>query len=83
MDWQNKLIRLKAGYQEVQYQGKRYSLSKQVFNQGNSIKLYARELGGNDFISCNWYQTKGQQHLKPCEMPKEKVIHFIEEFNTI
>ncbi|HKK76011.1 MAG TPA: hypothetical protein VJ953_13115 [Saprospiraceae bacterium] len=82
MDWQQKLLQLKAGYQEVSYAGKRYGVRKQVFNTGKSLKLFAEELGGPDFISCNWYQTKKGDYLKPCEMPREKVICFLEDFNT-
>ena len=49
------------------------------FNQGKSFKVYAKELEGSDFISLNYYLTKKDNYLKPCEMPAEKVIHFLEE----
>ena len=35
-------------------------------------------VGGNDFVSLNYYETAARPLLKPCEMPAEKVIAFIE-----
>ncbi|WP_437397278.1 hypothetical protein [Flagellimonas lutimaris] len=43
------------------------------------MKLYADELGGNDFISLNYYMTLKDELLKPCEMSVQKVIHFLEK----
>lgn len=65
------------GYSETLYQGKKYSLTKRSFNQGKSIKIFAKELAGKDFISLNFYQLSKQSLLKPCEMPEKKVIHFL------
>ena len=53
------------------------ALLKTIFNNGKSIKLYAKELGGNNFISLNYYITKEKELLKPCEMPTDKVVHFL------
>lgn len=50
------------------------------FNNGKSFKIYAEELGGNDFISLNYYITKTSEKLKPCEMPEEKVIYFLNNY---
>lgn len=47
------------------------------FNAGESVKIYAEELKGTNFISLNFYTSSSQHHLKPCEMPEEKVIHFL------
>lgn len=65
------------GYSEVNYQSKKYGITKSEFNQGKSYKIYAEELGGNDFISLNYYITSNGERLKPCEMPEQKVIHFL------
>ena len=46
------------GYSEGIYNNKKYGITKTIFNKGKSIKLYAEELGGNDFISLNYYITK-------------------------
>jgi hypothetical protein len=65
------------GYSEVLYKQKKYGLTKTDYNNGKSIKVFAEELGGNDFISMNYYITSTSESLKPCEMPKQKVIHFM------
>jgi len=71
-----KLTALKNGSYDVFYQDKRYLLSKETHLGGKLIKLYAKELGANDFISLNYYGI-GEGLLKPCEMPQEKVIEFV------
>ncbi len=68
---------IKEGYSEGVYQSKKYGITKTIFNNGKSIKLYAKELGGNNFISLNYYITKEKELLKPCEMPTDKVVHFL------
>ena len=71
------LERIPEGYSIGRYLGKRYGISKTVFNQGKSVKLYAEALGDTDFVSLNYYSTQKAGLLKPCEMPKEKVLHFL------
>ena len=71
------LNKIKEGYSEGSYNTKRYGITKTIYNNGKSIKLYAEELGGNDFISLNYYITQNKQLLKPCEMPELKVIDFL------
>lgn len=80
MIWLDKLKLLEEGYQEVYFRKQRYSLTKSTFNQGKSIKVFAKDLGGNNFISCNVYEIQSGHLLKPCEMPREKVIEFLESF---
>jgi len=75
-----RLRLLPLGYSHVFYQKRKYGVTRQEFNAGNSIKLYAEELGGNDFISLNYYITKSSENLKPCEMPKLKVIDFLTHY---
>jgi len=65
------------GYSEVLYKQKKYGLTKTDYNSGKSINVLAEELGGNNFISMNYYITSTSESLKPCEMPKQKVIHFM------
>lgn len=65
------------GYSEGMYQDRKYGISKKLFNSGKSQKIFAEELGGNDFISLNYYQTSERELLKPCEMPESKVIAFL------
>jgi hypothetical protein len=44
---------------------------------GSSAKLVAEELGGRDYISLNLYRLRSGARLKPCEMPREKVVDFV------
>lgn len=71
------LLEFPMGYSVVQYNLKKYGVIRTDFNSGKSIKLYAEELGGNDFISLNYYVMATSELLKPCEMPQEKVIGFL------
>ncbi len=74
----NDLIaKIPLGYSEGRYQKQKYGISKQVFNEGKSFKIYAEALGAKDFISLNFYLTEDKELLKPCEMPAEKVIAFL------
>ncbi len=73
-----KIRALSKGYSEVLYRNKKYGVTRIDFSHGRSIKLYAEELGGNDFISLNYYITTKAESLKPCEMPERKVIDFLE-----
>ncbi len=71
--------RLPVGGYGGTYQGKRYRVTKTVMATGRSQKLEAEELGGNDYISFNLYRlASGESLLKPCEMPAEKVIDFVQ-----
>jgi hypothetical protein len=65
------------GYSEGTYQGRRYRIEKTTLTQGRSLKLYARDLGGTDFISLNLYHLASGDVLKPCEMAEAKVRDFV------
>lgn len=80
MDWIQKIKILPIGYSEVNYKERRYSMTRTDFNEGKSIKVYAQELGGSHFISFNYYLTTKSGLLKPCEMPEQDVIHFLENY---
>lgn len=66
------------GYSEGTYKKRKYGITKTIFNNGSSFKVYGEELGGNDFISLNYYITKEKYLIKSCEMPEQKVVHFLE-----
>ncbi len=74
---------LPQGYSTVIYRQKKYGVSRTDFNSGNSIKVFAEELGGNNFISLNYYITSTSESLKPCEMPEQKVIEFLKNMEQI
>ena len=75
-----RIQQLPLGYSEVPYENRKYGVTKSEFNQGNSYKVYAEELGGNNFISLNYYCTSAREILKPCEMSAQKVTHFLENY---
>ncbi len=58
-------------------QGRRYVITRQDFSNGQSQKLIAEELSGNDYISLNLYRLATGARLKPCEMSEAKVIEFV------
>ncbi|TMO43207.1 peptide methionine sulfoxide reductase [Pseudoalteromonas ruthenica] len=72
------LNNIPEGSSDSLYAGKRYLVTKRTFNQGRSIKLFARELGGKHFVSLNFYKLKHECQLKPCEISEHSVIHFLE-----
>lgn len=71
------LAAIPEGFSKASYGGRTYGISKTQHNGGRSIKLYAAELGGNDFVSLNFYRTQQRDWLKPCEMPTAKVLDFL------
>ncbi len=82
MDLHQIILNLPPDYSEVKYQGKTYGLTRQDFNAGRSLKVFAEELGGTDFISFNYYLVQSGPQLKPCEMPREKVEAFLHGINA-
>lgn len=82
-DFHLKLHALKDGAYDVFFKKQRYLLRKETQLKGKLIKLYAEELGGNNFISLNYYPTIKGGLLKPCEMPEEKVIGFVLELRIL
>ncbi|HIP47220.1 MAG TPA: peptide methionine sulfoxide reductase [Campylobacterales bacterium] len=74
--FKKRVLALPDGAYDVFYNDKRYGLTKSTHLGGKLFKLYAKELGGNDFISLNYYPYL-RDGLKPCEMPQEKVIDFV------
>ena len=78
-----RIAEIPLGYSEAFYNNKKYGITKNKFNKGKSLKIYAEELGGNDFISLNYYKTTTKSLIKPCEMPKQKVVHFLNNFKLV
>ncbi len=74
--FKKRVLSLPDGAYDVFYLKKRYGLTKSTHLKGKLIKLYAKELGGNDFISLNYYLDL-KDGLKPCEMTQKKVIDFV------
>ena len=76
-----RIKELPDGAYDVVYENRRYLCRKETHLKGQLIKLYAEELGGNNFISLNYYVEK--KLLKPCEMPVVKVVDFIMDLDII
>ena len=81
-EFDKKIKALPDGSFKVVFNQKRYLLSKETHLNEKLIKLYAKELGANDFISLNYYPKIKGGLLKPCEMPKEKVVDFINQMRV-
>lgn len=75
--------KIPEGYSEGIYNVKKYGITRETFNDGKLYKIYGKELQGNDFISLNYYITQHKEHLKPCEMPEQKVFHFLEQVQIL
>jgi len=76
-EFYTNLLVLPNGANDVRYLGKRYLLRKETLLEGKLLKVYAKELGGNDIVSGNYYPTIKKGMLKPCEMSDKKVIDFV------
>ena len=83
MSFFKRLDKIPLGHSFSWYKGKKYSISKTSFNAGRTIKFFAQDLAGNDFISANFYRLKQQEILKPCEMPEQKVLDFLEHHQPV
>ena len=72
---------LPRGYSEGRYDGRRYGVTIRRSADGRRWWLFGRELGGADVVSLNLYRTAGGRiALRPCEMPAEKVIAFVQGY---
>jgi hypothetical protein len=65
------------------YKGQRYGITRTERAGGRQAWLWAEALGGTDRISGNLYRLTSGAQLKPCEMPKEKVMAFVIEVKPI
>jgi peptide-methionine (S)-S-oxide reductase len=77
MGVEEKIQQLPIGYSKTMYEEKTYGITRKDFNKGRSIKVYAEELGGKNYISFNFYSTRTSESIKPCEMEIQKIIHFL------
>ena len=72
-----RLKELPLGSFYVYYNSKKYLVTKELYSNGKIIKIFARELAGNDIVSGNYFTTIKNGLLKPCEMSDQKVIDFV------
>jgi hypothetical protein len=72
------VMRVPEGWTSVVFDGRRYGLSRVTRAHGQSVSIYAEELGGPDVVSANVYRTSNGPLLKPCEMPADRVLAFLQ-----
>ena len=77
------ILRIPEGFSTGIYNQQKYGITKEIYNNGKSFKIFGKELQGTNFISLNYYITSKNEFLKPCEMPQEKVIHFLKNVQLI
>lgn len=65
------------GHSTGQFNGVRYRVDKTIHAGGRSLKLFAKDLAGTDFVSLNLYHLATGDVLKPCEMTEAKVRAFV------
>lgn len=81
--FRTKLLKLPLKTFYVFFKNKRYITTVQTYSMGKIIKIYAKELGGNDIVSGNYFTTIKDGLLKPCEMSDKKVIDFVINLEVI
>ncbi|MEA2016921.1 MAG: peptide methionine sulfoxide reductase [Campylobacterota bacterium] len=75
--FRTKLLALPLNSFYAIYNNSKYIVTKQLYSNGKIIKIYAKELKGNDIVSGNYFLTIKNGLLKPCEMSDKKVIDFV------
>lgn len=73
----NALDQIPAGYSRGEFSGASWGVTVDRSGDGKRIKLYGEALGASDHVSFNLYVAGGTPRLKPCEMPAQKVIDFV------
>ena len=71
------LDRIPSGHSEGAFGGDPYGITKTVSADGRRLRLYAESRSSNDVVSFNLYRTASGALLKPCEMPRAKVVNFV------
>lgn len=80
VDLSELVDRVPEGWTAVTYRGNRWGMSRRSRASGRSIAVYAEELQGNGVVSANVYRTEHGDQLRPCEMPAEIVLAFLQEW---
>lgn len=79
-----RLQGLPSGYGEGWFRRRRFGVTVTWSDDRRRCWLYGEELGGEDRISFNLYLLRdGRMELRPCEMPAEKVIDFVLDYEPI
>jgi hypothetical protein len=79
--FEEALAKIQRGYSEGFFADRRYGVTLARSDDGKRSNLFARELGGQDVVSFNFFRLgSGEVRLKPCEMSSEKVESFVMGF---
>jgi len=81
--FKQKLINLPLNSYFVMYNNSKYLVKKESVSSNKILKIYAKELKGNDIVSGNYFLTIKDGLLKPCEMSDKKVIDFVLNLKVI
>ena len=74
-DFESALAAIPSGYGEGMHEGLRYGVTVRKPGDGRRTSLFARALAGGDVVSFNLYRPRsGEDSLRPCKMPAEKVV---------
>ena len=76
------LERVPEGWSEASYAGRRWSVTRTTRAAGRSASVWAEALDGSGVVSTNAYALADGWVLKPCEMPLEVVVDFLEGVQT-
>ncbi|WP_216851103.1 hypothetical protein [Acidisphaera sp. L21] len=74
------LCAIPAGYSEGWFEGRRWGVTLHSSADGRRRWLYGKELGATKHVSFNLYSLAGGMVLRPCEMPTEQVLAFVQGF---
>lgn len=75
------VARLPRGASTVRYRGRRWAVTTTTYAGGRSLKLWAEELGGTQFVSANVYLGVDGERFRPCEMPEDRVLDFLRHWS--
>jgi hypothetical protein len=82
-EFRDKILSLPEGSFYCLYKDSKYVATKHLYSNKKIIKIYAKELKGNDIVSGNYFLTIKNGLLKPCEMSDEKVINFVKNLQIV
>jgi hypothetical protein len=75
--------RVPEGWTRVEFAGHRYGLVRTTHGDGRSLSIFAEQQGGTDVVSANVYRTSAGDVLRPCEMPAETVLAFLQGWRPL
>jgi len=77
-DFESALAAIPCGYGESVYEELPYGVSERKSCDGKRTKLARASARGRRLVSFNLYRLRsGEDYLRSCEMPTEKVVAFV------